>query len=76
MREDGFYEVAPPGRKSSFGSDDTVSDWTSDDAELEVQTVPTSWSPSSSATVRAVDAPRPVVLGQVPWRDSVVGAAF
>ncbi|KAK6088700.1 hypothetical protein SCUP234_00580 [Seiridium cupressi] len=75
-KDGGFYEVAAPARKSSFGSDDTVSDWTSSDAEIEEQTAPTSWSPSSSATIRAVDPPRAVVLGQAPWRESVVGVAF
>lgn len=75
-KDAGFYEVAVPARKSSFGSDDTVSDWTSDDEEVEQQTLPTSWSPSSSATIRAVDPPRPVVLSQSPWRESVVGVAF
>ncbi|ETS82964.1 hypothetical protein PFICI_04840 [Pestalotiopsis fici W106-1] len=78
LRQGGFYEVrsAPP-RKSSFGSDDTVSDWTSDaEEEFDGQTLPTTCSPSSSgaATIRAVD--HPVVLGQAPWRQSVVGVAF
>ncbi|KAH6659342.1 hypothetical protein BKA67DRAFT_11139 [Truncatella angustata] len=73
----GFYEVAAPvGTRTSSDSDETVSDWTSDDEKIEQQTLPTSWSPSSSATVRAVDPPRPVVLSQAPWRESVVGVAF
>ncbi|KAI1854130.1 hypothetical protein JX266_001271 [Neoarthrinium moseri] len=73
---DGFYQVAAPTRKASFESDETLSDWTSDGDALEEQTVPTSWSPSSSATVRAVDPPRTVVMGQAPFRESVVGVAF
>jgi hypothetical protein len=75
---EGFYQVAAPTKRSSFESDETVSDWTSSagDAEEE-QTVPTSWSPSSSATVRAVDPPSAVVFGQVPPRHrESVGVAF
>ncbi|KAI0132478.1 hypothetical protein BJ170DRAFT_249380 [Xylariales sp. AK1849] len=72
---EGFYQVAASLRRSSFESDETVSDWTSD-AEAEVQTVPTSWSPSSSATIRAVDPLRTVVFGQAPHRESAVGVAF
>lgn len=77
LREAGLYEVRPAHRKASFRSDDTVSDWTSDDTELDVQTLPTTnWSPSSSGaeTIRASD--HAAVLGPAPWRQSVVGVAF
>ncbi|KAF7521931.1 hypothetical protein G7054_g12283 [Neopestalotiopsis clavispora] len=77
LHQGGFYEVrsAPP-RKSSFGSDDTASEWTSDAEEFDGTTLPTTCSPSSSgaATIRAAD--HPVIFGQAPWRQSVVGAAF
>ncbi|KAH8680860.1 hypothetical protein BX600DRAFT_4906 [Xylariales sp. PMI_506] len=83
---DGFYQVAEFRQKfatqrSSFESDETVSEWTSDAEVEEDQTVPTSCSPSSSATVRPIDPARNVVLGQVPqefqeFRHSRVGVAF
>lgn len=70
----GFYEVAAPAGRSSFESD-TASDWSSE-ADLEEQTVPSSWSPGSSAAVRAVDPPRVLVPVRPPFRESVVGVAF
>jgi hypothetical protein len=70
----GFYQVATPVRKSSFGSDNTASDWSSEaDAE---GTVPSSWSPGSSAATRAVDPPQTTSFAQAPYRASVVGVAF
>lgn len=72
---DGFYQVAQPppspqspARKFSFDTVSTVSDWSAsaaaekaeDGEEEEVQTIPTSWSPSSHETMRkafAADTP-------------------
>ncbi|ORY63222.1 uncharacterized protein BCR38DRAFT_410170 [Pseudomassariella vexata] len=77
---DGFYQIATPSqpdepaRRLSFESEESVSDWSSSE-DLEQQTVPTSWSPSSSTTVRAADPPRAVMFGQAPRRESV-GVAF
>jgi hypothetical protein len=52
---EGFYQIAQPqlSRRSSFESVSSVSDWSAEDE----QTVPTSWSPSSDATIRAPVAP-------------------
>ncbi|KAI1334852.1 hypothetical protein F5Y15DRAFT_265417 [Xylariaceae sp. FL0016] len=52
---DGFYQIADleSSQCGSFDSDSTVSDWTVG----EEQTLPTSLSPSSSATPRAVVEP-------------------
>ncbi|KAI1170508.1 hypothetical protein F4777DRAFT_591872 [Nemania sp. FL0916] len=51
----GFYQVARPERtrRSSFDSESTVSDWTTE----EQTTIMTSLSPSSPATPRAVTSP-------------------
>ncbi|KAI8629509.1 hypothetical protein F5Y19DRAFT_475494 [Xylariaceae sp. FL1651] len=52
---EGFYQVAPlePGRRPSSDSESTVSDWTIE----EEQTLPTSLSPSSTTTPRAMAGP-------------------
>ncbi|KAI0166002.1 hypothetical protein GGR57DRAFT_1517 [Xylariaceae sp. FL1272] len=67
---DGFYQVAT--RRSSIGSDSTISDWT-----VEEQTLPTPLSPRSATTPRGIISP---ALGtrehiQIPQRTSV-GVAF
>ncbi|KAH7030870.1 uncharacterized protein B0I36DRAFT_115113 [Microdochium trichocladiopsis] len=62
---DGFYEVAQPparpSRRSSFDSVSSASDWSVE----EEQTVPTSWSPASDMTIKAV-APMQTGVGFAP----------
>ncbi|CAJ2513657.1 Uu.00g017760.m01.CDS01 [Anthostomella pinea] len=76
---EGYYQIANPAlnRRRSFDSDSTVSDWSVE----EQQTLPTSLSPSSTATPKAMAEPalgvafglrEPVIL---PQRNSV-GVAF
>lgn len=78
---DGFYQIASsaapsgPRQRSSFESDVTVSDWSSSAYEQEEETVPTSCSPGSSTTIKAVAPPRPIIFGVAPQRQSV-GVAF
>jgi hypothetical protein len=80
---DGFYQIATAGprqarQRSSFESYDSVSDWTSSGEELEEeeQTVPTSASPSSSTTIKAMAFPfQQISHGMAPQRRSV-GVAF
>ncbi|RYP81720.1 hypothetical protein DL769_001870 [Monosporascus sp. CRB-8-3] len=76
---EGFYQVAQPGpsRRSSLDTVSPVSEW-----GTEEQTVPTSWSPGSDKTIKAIIAKTPIapVLGRHepisrPPRRSV-GVAF
>ncbi|RYP23981.1 hypothetical protein DL767_008686 [Monosporascus sp. MG133] len=50
---EGFYQVAQPGpsRRSSLDTASPVSEW-----GTEEQTVPTSWSPGSDKTIKAIIA--------------------
>ncbi|KAI1503909.1 hypothetical protein F5X99DRAFT_406587 [Biscogniauxia marginata] len=52
---EGFYQIAEPdqSQRCSFDSESTVSDWSNE----EEQTIPTSLSPSSSATPKALAGP-------------------
>jgi hypothetical protein len=52
---EGFYQIVQPelSRRSSFDTTSSVSDWSVEDE----QTVPTSWSPSSDTTIKAIVAP-------------------
>lgn len=71
---DGFYEVANTARLGpSHDSDDSASGWSEED--IEVQTLPTSCSPSNSITVKAIRPPPPVFGGGL-YRASIVGVAF
>lgn len=66
---DGFYEVAQPSaiftRRSSLDSISSASDWSAE----EEQTVPTSWSPGSDATIKAI-APMQSGIGSMPLQGS------
>ncbi|KAH9908749.1 hypothetical protein F4778DRAFT_796171 [Xylariomycetidae sp. FL2044] len=72
---EGFYQVAAPepNKEHDFDTDSTVSDWTAE----EEQTLPTSLSPSSTATPRAMAQPTrntPIGLQEpinLPQRQSV-----
>lgn len=78
---EGFYQCiqAPRDRRTSFDSVSTVSTWESEDGG---QTVPTTWSPGSTAATRAEEPPleRVTTFGKEkdasgPGRTSV-GLAF
>lgn len=60
---DGFYQCVDPPRRSSVGSDSSLSTWkTTEDEEEEGQTVPTTtWSPGSSPIVQNTPKHTPVV---------------